>query len=108
MDYQDLLMLARELLYCPVCQAKFDAEKISPKGVFGDKLIIHTQCSKGHKRVDAIFISSINNASPLLNSRSSSITDDEILDFKIGLDKFNGDFIAAFENLDIKDKHGRV
>lgn len=99
MDFRDILRIAREILYCPVCGAHFDLEKIAVRGMFDDKYIIQTECRNNHQPVRAIFISSI--AQQQLDQilePSTSLSGDNILDLKLALNNFDGDFEKVFKH----------
>lgn len=96
MDFNEILQLAKEFLTCPVCGDKFDREQIHFRGFIDDKFVIQTECQRGHKPVSALFISSLQfqgNQQPL---ETEIVTGDDLLDLKLKLQDFNGDFEALF------------
>lgn len=96
MDYNKILQLAKQFLYCPVCKNHFDNDHIFFKGYVNDKFIIKTDCDKSHPLVHTIFISKILNKSSVTELELETITQDEYLDIRNSINKFDGNFEKIF------------
>ncbi len=100
MDFNELLQIAQKFLSCPVCNEHFDKAKIHFRGFIDDKFVIQTECSKGHDPISALFISNVDLKGKPIFKNQEAITANNILDLKLKLKNFDGDFEKIFQ----KDK----
>lgn len=56
MDQLELLDLAFNILYCPVCGASFDKAKVKLSGHVDDKYVVQTGCQAGHAPIQAMLL----------------------------------------------------
>jgi hypothetical protein len=96
MDLSELIQIARSFLQCPVCGSHFEENKIHFRGFIDDKFVIQTECAKNHNPVSALFISSIDSKGKHFFKNQQPISANNVLDFQLGLNDFNGDFERLF------------
>jgi hypothetical protein len=96
MDFNELLQIAREFLSCPVCGEHFDRTKIHFRGFIDNKFVIQTECSNNHDPISALFISNVDLKGKPIFQNQQSITANNVLDLKLKLKDFNGDFEELF------------
>ncbi len=56
MDQLEILDLAFNILYCPVCGSNFDKTKVKLAGQVDDKYIVQTGCQAGHLPIQATLL----------------------------------------------------
>ena len=54
MNFQELLQLVKESLYCQVCGQSFDETKVELAGYQGNSLFFHAFCDKGQDRKSVV------------------------------------------------------
>lgn len=106
MDFQEILQLAKEFLVCPACGSHFSNENVRFQGLIDNKIVIQTECTNGHKPINALFISSFTPQNRETSTQETSLSADEILDLKISMDNFDGDFQRIFEQIDEEKNNG--
>lgn len=100
----DLYKIAKSNLACITCNTKFQRENIALRGAFDNKLIMETYCENGHLPTVAIYITSYKNINPSVDLQEDYklVTNQDVMDVKIGLKNFNGDFEKLFSQTTIK------
>jgi len=56
MDQLEILDLAFNILYCPVCGSNFDKSKVTLAGQVDDKYVVQTGCQAGHSPIQATLL----------------------------------------------------
>lgn len=56
MDQIEMLDLAFNILYCPVCGSSFNKNNVRTAGQVDDKFVIQTACQAGHPPIQATLL----------------------------------------------------
>lgn len=100
MNFQELLQLVKESLYCQVCGQSFDEAKVELAGLQGNSLLFHAYCDKGHFPSNTLIKAMAPTSLPIKDIvdkfQGEPISIDEVLDLTNLLKGFDGNFETAF------------
>lgn len=96
MNFQELLQLVKESLYCQVCGQSFEETRVELAGYQGNSLYFHAYCDKGHFPSNTLIKAMAPATFPMQDIvtkfQGDPVTMDDVLDLKNFLKGFDGNF----------------
>lgn len=100
MNFQQIVQLVKESLFCYMCGQIFEDDNIHLAGAVGNMLLFHAFCDRGHQPSDAIIRAVAPQLVPLdgvfEKLPGEPLNTDDVLDLSNALVDFQGDFVTVF------------